>query len=104
MAPHRRFTRQLNTPGTSLTRHHGAQPKDETVNSEEQIEQEEQERYMRELARGRYIGDGVYASFDGYQIWVKAQRDGMTHEIALEPHVFVELMSYASNFYKGVKV
>lgn len=42
----------------------------------------------------RYIGDGVYASHDGYQIWVRAERDGRQHEIALEPHVLAALFEY----------
>lgn len=36
----------------------------------------------------RYLGDGVYASFDGLHIWLKTERDGITHEIALDPEVF----------------
>ena len=49
-----------------------------------------------------YIGDGVYASFDGYQIWLKTQRGGgfagLTQAwdaIALEPEVFRELLAFA---------
>lgn len=41
-----------------------------------------------------YLGDGVYASFDGYQIWLAANH----HEnkvVALEPAVFAALMAYA---------
>lgn len=40
-----------------------------------------------------YLGDGVYASFDGYQIWLAANH----HEnivIALEPDVFNALLRY----------
>jgi len=41
-----------------------------------------------------YLGDGVYASFDGYSytIWLKTQEG---NEIALEPQVFEALMRYA---------
>lgn len=41
-----------------------------------------------------HLGDGVYASFDGYQIWLAANH----HEnkvVALDPVVFRELMEYA---------
>ncbi len=41
-----------------------------------------------------YIGDGVYASFDGYQIWVQAERYGMVHSVALEPAVIASLLAY----------
>ena len=41
----------------------------------------------------QYLGDGVYASFDGYQIWLAANH----HEnkvVALEPGVFCALIKY----------
>ena len=41
-----------------------------------------------------YLGDGVYASFDGYQIWLRAEGlDGM-NEIAIEPQTWAALMAY----------
>ncbi len=46
-----------------------------------------------EISRGRYLGDGVYASFDGFQIWLAVNH----HEnkvVALEQGVFNELMRY----------
>ena len=30
----------------------------------------------------RYLGDGVTAWHDGYQVWVRAERDGRIHEVA----------------------
>jgi len=42
-----------------------------------------------------YLGDGVYASFDGYQIWLAVNH----HEnkvVALEPEVFASLCAYAA--------
>lgn len=41
-----------------------------------------------------YLGDGVYARFDGYQVWVRAEREGVMHEVALEPNVLSELDEY----------
>jgi hypothetical protein len=41
-----------------------------------------------------YIGDGVYASFDGYQVWLRAERDGMQHRIAIEDQTWLALVSY----------
>jgi hypothetical protein len=41
-----------------------------------------------------YLGDGVYASFDGYQIWLAVNH----HEnkvLALDPSVFARLCEYA---------
>jgi hypothetical protein len=42
----------------------------------------------------RYIGDGVYTSFDGYHIWLTTQ-EGM--RIALEPPVYDQLVRYQSD-------
>lgn len=43
-----------------------------------------------------HIGDGVYASHDGYQIWLQVQREeGRVESVALEPGTFRELVQYA---------
>lgn len=47
-----------------------------------------------------YIGDGVYSRFDGFQIWLRTERDGRTHEIALEPEAYLELTRYADRIWK----
>ena len=48
----------------------------------------------------RYLGDGVYASFDGYQIWLSTVReDGITHRIALEPEVYDALHQYMQDIF-----
>lgn len=39
-----------------------------------------------------YLGDGVYASFDGYQIWLRTLEG---NSIALEPSVYHALIDYA---------
>ena len=42
-----------------------------------------------------YLGDGLYASFDGYHIWLKASNGvNVTNEVALEPAVFDALIAY----------
>jgi hypothetical protein len=38
-----------------------------------------------------YLGDGVYASFDGYQVWLRVD-DGS--RIALEPEVMANLNEF----------
>ena len=45
-----------------------------------------------------YLGDGAYATFDGFQIWVHAERDGMVHQVALERDTFEALVSFAKRF------
>jgi hypothetical protein len=47
----------------------------------------------------KYLGDGVYASFDGYQIWLAAN-DHRNKVIALEPSVFEALENYKKHIYK----
>jgi hypothetical protein len=42
-----------------------------------------------------YIGDGVYASFDGWHIWLHTQRDMGVDKIALDAAVFYNLIAYA---------
>ena len=40
-----------------------------------------------------YLGDGVYASFDGYQIWLAVNHHTNT-VVALEPNVFNALVEF----------
>jgi len=42
-----------------------------------------------------YLGDGLYASFDGYQIVLRAPRLEGDHVVALEGAVFKELLHFA---------
>lgn len=45
----------------------------------------------------RYLGDGVYASFDGYHIWLTTgshREEEATNKVALEPPVFAALQQY----------
>ena len=52
---------------------------------------------MNEKHTKVYLGDGVYASFDGYQIWLTTQRSGSrTDSIAMEPEVYAKLVEYVA--------
>ena len=42
-----------------------------------------------------YLGDAVYASFDGYQVWLHLNSHDSAPLIALEPEVMEQLMKYA---------
>lgn len=44
------------------------------------------------MTHQEYLGDGVYAHFDGYQIWLGLSAGKKT--IALEPDVLNALMAY----------
>jgi len=47
-----------------------------------------------------YLGDGVYASYDGYQIWLAANHHD-NKVVALEPHVMNMLIAYAHSLWKS---
>ena len=48
---------------------------------------------MKTYDHAEYLGDAVYASFDGYHIWLTTG-DGNDQRIALEPDVFRALVEY----------
>jgi hypothetical protein len=53
----------------------------------------------------RYIGDGVYADFDGYHIVLATDRaEGGQHKIYLEPAVFHALVDMANEIQEAVAV
>jgi hypothetical protein len=50
-----------------------------------------------------YLGDGLYASHDGFQIILRAPRMGGDHYVALEPQVYRALVSFVENCTKKEK-
>lgn len=54
-------------------------------------------------ANETYLGDGLYARDDGFQIWLRAPRENGDHEVALEPSVLSEFMSFLERS-RGVKI
>jgi hypothetical protein len=48
-----------------------------------------------------FLGDGVYASYDGYQIWLYTS-DGtrVTNRVALDQTVFQELLEYEQRLHR----
>lgn len=42
----------------------------------------------------RYLGDGLYASFDGWHIVLRAPRAEGDHTVYLEPAVLTEFLAY----------
>lgn len=47
--------------------------------------------------KDRYLGDGVYASFDGYHIVLDLRAQDSTTRIALEPSALTALNRYVSD-------
>lgn len=42
-----------------------------------------------------YLGDGVYVSHDGYQLWIHVGAHDNPPVVALEPQVLIALNEYA---------
>lgn len=54
-----------------------------------------------EMQREAYIGDGVYATFDGWQVWIYTSNGvDKSKAIALEPAVLEALNKFADQFYR----
>lgn len=47
-----------------------------------------------------YLGDGVYASFDGWMIWLTLDGQDSTTRIALEPQVLHALKEFEAEVFK----
>jgi hypothetical protein len=50
---------------------------------------------MTKAVNEAYLGDGLYASFDGFSIWLRAPRKEGDHYVALEPVIFEAFIEYA---------
>ena len=48
-----------------------------------------------------YLGDGVYASYDGYHIVLDLRGQDDTTRIALEPEVYFQLTRFAARCWEG---
>lgn len=49
-----------------------------------------------------YLGDGLYASFDGYHIILSCERNGQEHWIALEHPVLEAFDDYRKRLYDAI--
>jgi len=47
------------------------------------------------MTHDEYLGDGVYASFDGWHVWLDLRAQDPNVKIALEPVVLAKLVAYA---------
>jgi hypothetical protein len=53
------------------------------------------------LANEEYLGDGLYVSFDGWYLWLRAPRNDGDHRVALEPPVFQKFKEYAERVHNA---
>lgn len=44
-----------------------------------------------------YIGDGLYARYDGYMIFLSAPRGGSDHWVGLEPEVLMSFIRFVES-------
>jgi hypothetical protein len=49
---------------------------------------------IKALKERVYLGDGLYAQHDGWQIWLMCERDNGENAVALEPEVLQAFDSY----------
>ena len=55
------------------------------------------------MSHETYIGDGLYASFDGYQIRLRAPREDNDHVVYLDNATFSLFMDYVQEAV-GIKI
>lgn len=58
---------------------------------------------MDERKRETYLGDGLYARDDGFHFWLRAERGGDDHEVALDGTTLDEFLRYIERA-RGVKI
>lgn len=61
------------------------------------------DEFIEEYSKEIYLGDGLYASFDGYHINLRAPRDNGDHHVGLEPPLFDALLEYRKRIYKDAE-
>ena len=51
-----------------------------------------------------YLGDGLYAFYDGFAVWLRAPRDGEDHVCALEPEVMKNFVDFVLSIERHSKI
>lgn len=46
------------------------------------------------MDKGDYLGDGLYASFDGWQFRLWTERETGVHEVFLDPETLESFLAY----------
>ena len=55
---------------------------------------------IKMMEKETYLGDGLYASFDGFMITLRAPRENGDHWVGLEPQVYAELLRFVDGLKK----
>jgi hypothetical protein len=56
-----------------------------------------EKKTMSKEIKEEYLGDGVYASFDGYHIWLDLRMQDPSIRIALDPQVLLSLDNFRTS-------
>ena len=51
-----------------------------------------------------YLGDGLYASYDGFAVWLRAPGEQGDHQVALEPDVMASFVRYLMAIERHAKI
>jgi hypothetical protein len=78
---------------------HGERDDDEPVATNYQVIKVK----MAERKHHRYLGDGVYASFDGHHVWLHVGSHENPPVVALEPKVLFALVKYQDEMLTALK-
>ena len=57
----------------------------------------------RSNAKETYLGDGLFCSFDGHQIKLRAPRENGDHWVALDPAAFDALIEFRAKTVEAMK-
>lgn len=58
------------------------------------------EEFKNKYTKKTYLGDGLFAEFDGYHFILSCERENGRHWVGLEPNVFDELIAYKEQLYQ----
>lgn len=61
------------------------------------------EDFIKKYSEKTYLGDGLYARFDGYSFILSAERENDEHWVGFEPFVFNALIEFRNEVYKDAE-
>jgi hypothetical protein len=59
--------------------------------------------FIKKYSEKFYLGDGLFARFDGFNIILSTERENGEHYVGLEPEVFDRLIRYREDVYEDAK-
>lgn len=61
------------------------------------------EDFIKKYSKKTYLGDGLYARFDGFHFVLSTERENGEHWVGLEPFVFDNLIKFRREVYKDAE-